>query len=188
LKFAHKIENTYFIELKNKQTLEAIKEDKKNEILKIKNGENNLVEFKSTLRWDINKGQINKTMEFMVIKAISAFLNSQGGTLYIGLSDDGTIIGLEKDYSTFKKKNRDGFLLYFNDLLIKYFSKTIFTYIEHNIEEESGKDYAIIKIKKSPKPIFITENKEKLFFIRFSASVQKLEIDEAVTYILSNWK
>lgn len=42
-------------------------------------------EFKSTLRFDINKGEVNKKLEFIVAKTIAAFLNSDGGWLLLGL-------------------------------------------------------------------------------------------------------
>ena len=36
-------------------------------------------------------------------------MNGSGGTLLIGVADDGSIVGLERDYSTLKKPDRDGF-------------------------------------------------------------------------------
>ena len=77
----------------------------------IKDGENDYVEFKSSLRWDYEQRNVNKIMESVVAKTITAFMNSGGGKLFIGVDDAGKILGIEKDYATLKNKNKDGFLL-----------------------------------------------------------------------------
>jgi len=123
----------------------------------------------------------------MVIKAITAFLNTDGGLLYVGVTDESEIFGIESDYATFKKKNRDGFLLHLNNILIKYFTKKIFSFVEPNIETIDEKDIAIIVVKKSSNPVFITEKGEKLFYIRGTASVQKLDLEETAGYIRAHW-
>ena len=51
----------------------------------IAEGESDELEFKSTLRWDIHEGVINKKLEEVAIKTVAAFANSQGGTLLIGI-------------------------------------------------------------------------------------------------------
>ena len=56
-------------------------------------GENDGVEFKSTLRWNLREEKTDKRLEAVVIKTLSAFMNARGGTLFIGISDDGTSVG-----------------------------------------------------------------------------------------------
>ena len=41
---------------------------------------------------------VNKKLEEVILKTVAAFANSQGGTLLIGVDDEGTILGLEQDY------------------------------------------------------------------------------------------
>ena len=53
----------------------------------------------TTLRWDLKEAGVNKKLEEVIIKTIAAFANSQGGTLLIGVADDGDVIGLEPDIS-----------------------------------------------------------------------------------------
>ncbi len=65
----------------------------------IAEGESDELEFKATLRWDLKEAGVNKKLEEVIIKTIAAFANSQGGTLLIGVADDGDVIGLEPDYS-----------------------------------------------------------------------------------------
>ena len=69
----------------------------------IRNGENEKVEFKSSLSYDYQKNNKSKEVELSVAKSVAAFLNSNGGFLFIGVKDDKTILGIEKDFSVLKK-------------------------------------------------------------------------------------
>ena len=67
------------------------------------------LEYKSTLRWDIKQQAKGKIPEDAVIKTIAGFANARfGGTLLVGVADDGTIHGLEDDYATFSKRGQVG--------------------------------------------------------------------------------
>ncbi len=86
----------------------------------ITQGESATLEFKSTARWNLKEDKKDRTMEEVILKTIAAFLNTQGGTLLIGVDDAGDPIGLTPDYNTLQKKNRDGFELWLmGDLLLK---------------------------------------------------------------------
>jgi Putative DNA-binding domain len=78
-------------------------------------GESGTLEYKSSLR-SPTKGEatpeLRATLEAVIVKEVAAFLNAQGGTLLIGLDDDGKPLGLNADYASFKEakdRNRDGF-------------------------------------------------------------------------------
>ena len=75
----------------------------------LEKGESEAIEYKSSLRWDYRQNKTSKELEFSVLKTIAAFMNTRKGTLLIGVADDGAIVGLENDYQSLKKKNRDGF-------------------------------------------------------------------------------
>ena len=61
----------------------------------IQTGETAKLEFKSTLRWNILADRIDKEIEHSVLKTIVAYMNSEGGTLLVGVKDDGDILGTE---------------------------------------------------------------------------------------------
>ncbi len=64
----------------------------------IKRGESKTLEFKSTLRWNLEEDrQDDKGVTHAVLKTIAAFLNTEGGDLLIGVADDGAIVGIERD-------------------------------------------------------------------------------------------
>src|SRR6476660_7849722 len=83
-------------------------------------GEGSTVEYKSSLRWDYNESRVNKDLTKVVAKTLAAFLNSQGGTLLIGVNDEGELLGLEVDISTLGKKSLDGFELAFRSAIAAY--------------------------------------------------------------------
>jgi hypothetical protein len=52
-------------------------------------GESDLVEFKSSARWDYREQKVNKALEHVIVKTLASFLNGKGGTLLIGVDDAG---------------------------------------------------------------------------------------------------
>ena len=153
----------------------------------IKKGENDLIEFKSSLRWDYRQEKINKALESVITKSISAFLNTEGGMLLIGIDDDGNTIGLENDYKTLSKKNRDGFMLALTNLINQDLGKSLHMFLSINIISLNGKDVCVVSVDKSDKPVFCGKNEKEEFYIRASASSQPLGMRESYKYIKSHW-
>lgn len=154
----------------------------------IDKGENDLIEFKSSLRWDYKQEKVNKALELVIIKTISAFLNSEGGMLFIGVDDDGNTLGLENDYKTTSKKNSDGFLLTLTNLINQNLGKSTHKFISINIIAINETDVCIVSVEKSDKPVFMGRNENEEFYIRASASSQPLGLKEAYSYIRSHWQ
>lgn len=154
----------------------------------IDNGENNYVEFKSSLRWDYVQGNVNKTLEYVIAKTVSAFMNAEGGRLFIGVSDNGDILGLDKDYESLKGKNKDGFLLQFTQVINLYLGKEFNQYVDISIVKIQDKEIAVIEISNSAMPVFLKNSDGKdEFFIRASASSQPMNIREVNEYIKTHW-
>lgn len=71
-------------------------------------GEGQHVEFKETWQFDINRSAATGTptkssdLQYGCLKTIAGFLNSHGGVLLIGVSDDGRIVGLDRDLEMFR--------------------------------------------------------------------------------------
>ena len=161
----------------------------KNDWLKtIGKGENDLIEFKSSLRWDYQEEKVNKALEVVIVKTISAFLNTEGGMLFIGVDDRGKILGLDFDYQTMSKLNSDGFLLTLTNLINKFLGKSTHKFMTINIISIDKNDVCVVNIEKSDKPIFLIKNDKEEFYIRASASSQPLGVRESYKYINSHWK
>lgn len=154
----------------------------------IEKGENNFIEFKSSIRWDYKQSVVNKELEHVIAKTISAFMNTEGGKLIIGVDDDGNILGLDNDFKTLgNKQNIDGFLLQIDSIVNSYLGKEFHEYINVVIENLSGRDICIIDISDSSQPVFVQNQGKDEFFIRASASSQPLSMREATDYIAVHW-
>ena len=148
----------------------------------IKEGESDTLEFKSTLQWDIEKDSKNEKLKFNVLKTIVAFLNSQGGTLLIGVEDNGNIFGLEKDISLFSNRTIDEFKQTLSNLIYNCIGANFANYIKVRIETLEAKEICIVDVKRSPKKAFIKTNKGLEFYIRVGNTSRGLTIPEIYDY------
>ncbi|WDP91001.1 MAG: transporter substrate-binding domain-containing protein [Desulfobacter sp.] len=154
----------------------------------IDQGENDWVEFKSSLRWNIKTEKADKIIEGVIVKTLSAFMNARGGTLFIGINDGGEAVGIEPDYKTFQKKpNRDGFMLKLSSLISHNFGRQSHKFITTDIQAFGGRDVCRITVKPSDRPVYIKEQGKEAFFIRAGASSVPLSMSEAHEYIRSRW-
>ena len=81
-------------------------------------GESQTVEFKSTARWSIYAGAVDKRLGHVITKTVCGFLNAEGGKLLIGVDDNAKVVGLDNDMSTLGRKgDRDGYELFLRQLL-----------------------------------------------------------------------
>ena len=155
----------------------------------IDQGEGAYSEFKSSYRWDIVENRINRALEGVVLKTLAGFLNSQiGGTLLIGVADDGEILGLEKDYQTLKKPNQDGFEQTIMAAVASNLGADVCHCIHILFHVVDAKDVCRIIISPAPRPVFIEQGNAPKFFVRTGGGTRDLNIQEALDYIHNRWK
>jgi hypothetical protein len=146
----------------------------------IARGEGDSIEFKSTLRWDIRAGKTSQSIERACLKTISAFLNSAGGNLLIGVRDDGSIEGLATD----KFPNEDKFLLHLWTLIRTCLGRDFSTYIRTRIEKIDEKNVCIVSCSPSNRPVFLRQpGFEEEMYIRIGPSSNAISISEGLRYI-----
>lgn len=156
----------------------------------LEEGESKFFELKSSLRWDYREEKVNKKLEEVIIKSISAFNNAEGGYLVIGIDDDKNILGLDNDYSSLKKNDADYFELHLRNLIgsaftIRYTARKI----NINFITIDNKEICVIKIEKGEYPIFLkTTDKNgkpiEKFYVRSGNSSQEIEsLTEINNYI-----
>ncbi len=151
-----------------------------NASLMIKEGESDSVEFKSTLRWDIRAGKTNAVIERSSLKTISAFLNSAGGSLLVGVRDDGSVEGIETD----KFVNEDKFLLHLWTLIRLSLGREFTPYIRTRLEKMDEKTVCLVTCLPANRPVFLRQaGFDEEMFIRVGPSSNALNISEALTYI-----
>lgn len=155
----------------------------------ISQGESSGVELKTTLRWDLKTSQINKKLEEVVLKTIAAFSNGEGGILFIGVTDEGTIEGLHHDYTTLQNGNKDKFELHLRNLINQSYGVDFATTnIKITFHEISEKEICKIEIKPGLKPVYTSVmssdgNKLSKFYVRSGNSSQEVPLNEVSEFI-----
>ena len=146
----------------------------------IRSGEGDSLEFKSTLRWDLRKGKTGQHIERACLRTISAFLNSRGGTLLIGIRDNGSVEGIESD----RLDTDDRWLLHLWTLIRTCFGKDFSPYIRSRLEKIQGKTVCRVECMRSPRPVFLKQpGFEEEFCIRVGPGNAVLAVSEALHYI-----
>jgi len=155
----------------------------------IAEGESEGLEFKSTLRWDLKLGEVNKTLEDVIMKTVAAFANSQGGVLLIGVDDDGKVIGLEHDYHSLGNVDRDKFELHLRNLLNQHFEKGfVATKTKISFPLVEDEEICQIEVAANSEPI-VLQFKDRngapveKFYVRSGNSSQEIPMSEFNKYI-----
>jgi len=152
----------------------------------INKGECETVEFKSSMSWDLRKRQYSKELKIIIAKVVASFLNSKGGILIIGVGDDKTILGLDKDLARLHD-SVDQFELTFTELINTYIGKSRRPFVDIKFEKIDDKQIAVVRVAKSPRPVFVRYDGNEDFCIREGNSTQTLGISEANDHIKDNW-
>ena len=156
-----------------------------NELLK--QGEHEKMEFKASLRWDAKRGQVNKELEKAVMKTVSAFLNSDGGCLLVGINDKNKPLGLEEDFVSLSKPDADGFENHFNNIFNSMLGPEFRRLVKLDFENVDGKLICLVSVRPSQKPAYLKTENEENFYIRTGNVTTPLKMSETATYI-SSWR
>jgi ActR/RegA family two-component response regulator len=155
----------------------------------IAGGENKELEFKTSARWDSRANKVNKDLEKIVIKTIAGFLNSEtGGKLLLGVDDAGNVVGIEDDYKTLVRKDRDGYEGYLTNLLLDAFGKDLSLWLRVAFHELQQRIICEVTARPSPKPVFVTDDKSEHLYVRTGNSTRLLSTREAIEYCKVRWK
>lgn len=160
----------------------------------IAEGESDELEFKSTLRSDLKEGGVNRKLEEVIMKTVAAFANSQGGTLLIGVDDGGNVLGLESDYHSLGKADRDKFEVHLRNLLNQQFGTGFVTSkIVIRFHEIGDKEVCQIETAPAKEPVIIAfkdkngQSVEK-FYARSGNSSQEIPLSEMNAYIKERFR
>jgi len=155
----------------------------------IRQGEGPYLEFKSSMRWDLVELRVNKVLERVVLKTLAGFLNSSvGGTLLIGVADDGEIVGLEKDYQTLKKPSQDGFEQTVMTAISTNLGGDLCSFVHVLFHVIDNKDVCRLIVSPSIRPVFFTQSNTPKFYLRTGGATRDLNIQEALSYVSGRWK
>ena len=144
----------------------------------ISSGENNRVEFKSTLRWNLKIDRSEKVIEKAWLKSVVAFLNTDGGVLLVGVRDNGEILGTGVD----NFDNEDKYLLHVNNRIQEHIGLEHACFIRYQLVPVDKMKVLLIECQPSPSPVFLKSSKDEDFYIRIGPGSRRLSTSLPIFY------
>ena len=148
----------------------------------INQGEGARVEFKSTVRTNLKTGKKGKEIELAWLKSVVAFLNSSGGTLLMGVADDGRILGIGQD----NFENNDHCLLHIKNLINQHIGAEFSGFINILLVDADGQEVVMVEVERAGQPVFLKIGKNEEFYIRSGPSSIKLSPSQMISYVFQN--
>jgi hypothetical protein len=145
----------------------------------IRGGESKRVEFKQTLSLDVRKQTKEWAIEEASLKTIVAFLNSDGGDLLVGVSDDGKLLGLGAEIDRFHRSDSDRFLLHLRNLLGKI-GEQHYPLINQRLIAVAGAQILWVRCAPSAQPAYL---EDEHFYVRTNPATDKLVGRKMTEYI-----
>ncbi len=151
-------------------------------------GETGQVEFKASAYHSYKKNVPPKVIMKSVLKTVAGFMNAEGGTLLLGVADDGEVLGIQPDL---KKKNMDADR-YVNSLTTEI-ERALGPFASTNTRIElkhvKGKQIAYVSVPASTEPVYakVFGEPHPVFFVRMNNSTRILYGADLVHYHKKRW-
>ncbi len=149
-------------------------------------GESDTLEFKSSVQWDIHQDKQNTDLRHEILKTVVAFLNSGGGTLVIGVEDNGNIYGLQNDMKL-TGGTEDGIQKLLSSLIMDRIGPEFSPFIKLRFEHLNGDSVCVVDVDRANEPAYVKAAQAPEFYIRFAATSKRLDVDQAIAYVEANW-
>jgi len=150
----------------------------------VMNGESEAVELKSTLRTNLHTGAKDPRMELAILKTLAGFLNTSGGTLIVGVSDDGSPVGIEIDGF----QNEDKMGLHLVNIVKSRMGIQAMTSLHAHFDDHDDCRVMVVKCRKAPAPVFVKDGNTEKFYIRTGPSTTELSPSQIQEYIQHRFK
>jgi len=147
-------------------------------------GESDAVELKSTLRTNLHTGAADKRIELAVLKTLAGFLNTDGGTLIIGVSDDGTPVGIKTDGFP----SEDKMSLHLVNIVKDRMGPEAMTAMNIHFDDYEDNRVMVVRCKRSSGPVYVKDDNVERFYIRTGPSTTELTLSQAQSYIKQRFK
>lgn len=144
----------------------------------IADGETKHRELKSSLRRNLHTDDNDDRITQAALKTLAAFQNSEGGVLYLGVADDGTILGIEHDGFA----NDDKFLLHLANVAKSGLGKAAAARLDAGMWRLDGKAICRVACPPSSQPVYLTFRGEEKFYVRSGPGTEAMGPSEMQVY------
>ena len=145
----------------------------------IARGESDLLEFKSTIRTNLHAGKPGKEIELAWLKSVVAFCNTEGGTILIGVKDNGEIVGLEAD----NFQNDDKCLLHIQNLISEHVGVEYLSYVRFHLLELEDKKILVVQCIPLKRIMLLKSSGKEQFYVRSGPSSIELPMSKVLEYV-----
>jgi len=155
------------------------------------------LEYKTSIIFSASTNQPDIQEQMLVIiKVLASFMNTNGGCLAIGITDEDHIIrGIDADYDYLNsdsddnftyKQNEDGYKLKILHDVNTRCGSLAASLLDFDFREREGKRYCKINVKPSPSPVWVKRDGQgALLYIRQDGRCKTIYGDELTKYIVS---
>jgi hypothetical protein len=146
------------------------------------------VEFKSSAYYSYKPNVPERVILESVLKTVAGFLNSGGGTLAIGIADDGDIVGIQPDLES-KNMDTDGYVNSLTTAIERSLGPLASTMVKIQLEGVEDDQVCLVCTPRSPEPIYAKISKgDRIFFVRMNNSTRTLDGPDLVSYVKQHWQ
>ncbi len=154
--------------------------------------ESQTLELKTSIAFPPGEGKPNIDKQlFNILKELTAFMNTDGGTLYIGIHDKTKkVIGIESDYQYLNDgeddfngsygSNVDGYQLKIRNTMDRLCPSLANSLTTVSFESLDGREYCVITVKPARRPIFLDGNR---LYVRQGNRVKLLKGEDITSFI-----
>lgn len=119
-------------------------------------------------------------MEHAIVKTIAGFLNSRkGGTLLVGVDNNGNAAGLDSDGF----ENEVKMDLHLGNLVKSRLGTSSMLHIHPHFEEIQSKRVLVLDCKPSNIPVYLKDGNKEEFYVRAGASSASFSPSQMTDYI-----
>ncbi len=149
--------------------------------------ESDSLEFKASAFFSYKPDVPEKAVIEGVIKTVAAFLNTDGGTLVIGVSDDHEILGIQPDLDQ-KGMDVDRYINALSTHLVSALGAAAAARARIRVHEIEGEQICTVTVPPSPEPVYAKTSKgDQVFYARINNTTRIIEGRELVSYVKDKW-
>ena len=145
----------------------------------IRAGESESVEFKSTLRTNLHTKKADKAIEHSALRTLAGFLNTDGGTLVIGISDNGKAVGIERD----NFPSTDKISLHLTNIVNAQLGANAMTLIHTSFDDFEDVRVLVANCQRAPTAVYLKDGNVQRFYVRTGPATTELTGSAMVEYI-----
>jgi predicted HTH transcriptional regulator len=108
------------------------------------------------------------------MKTVAGFMNSEGGTLLVGVADNGVVTGFDEDNFA----SEDKALLHFNNLVNQYIGPEFSRYLDSAVITVQGKQVIRAFCMPAKAPAILKNGQSEEFYVRSGPASRQLSLSQ----------